>query len=196
MIRHSGDLRDFWQRFQRGAEVAVAGLQSEHALGVREAFQRYLRDVLRRPSAIAVVPQEIDAGSRAGLAPSDEHALETTVLATRALRERLGSAYQFFVASAPAAATLSVAGEQRSFLRIWTAVDSPLGVAFAASSSLELHGDWRSQVADSSSARVGGLLREMTGGAATRRSAVRQSTLLALASTFHGRWEPEGVRPL
>lgn len=198
MPRHSNDLRDFWQRFQRGVEVAVAGLESEQSLGVRDAFQRYLREVLRRPVPLAVVPQDAPHATRQGLASSDEIALEAAGRAAVDLRRRLGGEYQFYVACEAAIHTLDVPGAPRSFLRVWAGLESPLGLAFAASGSLELHEGWESVSEHGShpgARREGGMLRAMTGGLVTRRSAVTEATLLALASSFHGRWEPEGVRP-
>ncbi len=35
------DLKDFWQRLQKGVEVAVAGHTSDQLLGVRDGFLRF-----------------------------------------------------------------------------------------------------------------------------------------------------------
>ena len=132
------------------------------------------------------------------MASSDEMVLESVARSVDHLRGRLGQEYQFYVSCEAAVHTVELRQGSRSFLRIWAGVDSALGLAFAASGSLELHGDWETMSAGAAhpgTRREGGMLRAMTGGLVSRRSAVTEATLLALASSFHGRWEPDGVRP-
>ena len=45
----SVEVRDFWQRLQRGVEVAVSGSTPDRHLGVRDGFVRFFRDRFDRP---------------------------------------------------------------------------------------------------------------------------------------------------
>ncbi|HEV7784362.1 MAG TPA: hypothetical protein VGQ28_03430, partial [Thermoanaerobaculia bacterium] len=65
------DLKDFWQRLQKGVEVAVAGHTSDLLLGVRDGFLRFFHDGLDKTVSVAVVPQSV-VEEPVGLLVSDE----------------------------------------------------------------------------------------------------------------------------
>src|SRR6185312_12032689 len=60
------DLKDFWQRLQKGVEVAVAGHTSDQLLGVRDGFLRFFHDGLDKTVSVAVVP--VGGGGAGGAA--------------------------------------------------------------------------------------------------------------------------------
>jgi len=186
-------LSEFLGGYQRGIEVAVAGATPDELLGVREAFRRYFRDRSERPVAVAVVPQEFERRLR-GIAESDAAAIGTAAQAARALAERYGATYQFYVGLEACIQALTGPGAATAYyLRSWSVVVGPPGEARGASGSLELpahliHGIPRRDVpaALPATRKSGGLMATLTGGLETRRSAVALSTLNALSSLFFG----------
>jgi hypothetical protein len=186
-------LSDFLGEYQRGVEVAVSGGSPEEMLGVREAFRRYFHDGLERPSPVAVVPQAI-VPRHQGIAESDAAAIQSARKAVRALEARLGTSYQFYVATEVCVQDLIDEGTRHFFLRCWSVVLGPAGEALGASGSLELPGalvEGLGRLAlpmlePSGTRRAGGLIAAFTGGLETRRSAVALATLQALATMFHG----------
>lgn len=187
-------LREFLGEFQRGIEVCVPGDGSDALLGVRDAFLRFFRDDQGRPLPVAVVPQEpapqIASG---GLATSDEEALARARAASRELEHRVPGVYHFYLAVEGCIHSLEIDGSRRYFARSWAVVRGVAGESFGSSGSVQLpirlvEGLEPDEVATSipGSRRSGGMLASLTGGLETRRTAVAESTLHALATQFHG----------
>ena len=197
------DLRDFWQGFQSGVEVAVHGAEADRLLGVRDGFLRFFHDGLDRPVPVAVVPQPAPAGEEPhdGLAMSDEEAIERARCRAHKLLDRLRGHYHFYVCSEGGLHTVDLAGAPRYFVRTWTAVVGGAGEAFGGSGSVELpqrlvaglSGEQLS-MAIPGTRRSGGMISSLTGGLETRRSATGVATLHALSTLFYGVLESRPIR--
>jgi hypothetical protein len=200
MVPHGDDLRQFWRSFQSGVEVAVAESGADELLGVREGFRRFFHDAIDRPVPVVVVPQDLSPlASAGGLAPDDASAVRQARRGVALLQERVGAQYQFFVANSAGIQTLEIDSEPRHFIRVWTVVRGPMGEAWAGSGSLQTPADlWLEPAGNLAEPQVagkrrrGGLLRDLTSGLETRRSAVALATTLALSSLLRGFLE---VRP-
>lgn len=170
----------------------MASATPDRLLGVRDGFVRYFHQVLQRPISVAVVPQTVEERP-AGLPLSDE---ETIALARRHacdLKERLGGAYQFYVASEGGVHSLEVDGHARFFVRNWTVIMGPTGEAWGGSGAVQLPeslitglGESEIPVAFPGTRRRGGIISSLSGGLETRRTAVSLSTFNALATLFYG----------
>jgi hypothetical protein len=185
-------LSDFLGGYQRGIEVAVAGTAADELLGVREGFRRFFHDGLERPAPVAIVGQERER-SLGGIAGSDREAIAAARAAARALADRLGETYRFYVASEACIESLAIAEGGRFVLRSWTVVLGPPGEALGASGSFELprvlaHGLSGAEIAAAipGTRRGGGMIAQFTGGLESRRSAVALATLGALSTLFFG----------
>ncbi len=197
------DLRDFWQGFQSGVEVAVHGAEADRLLGVRDGFLRFFHDGLDRPAPVAVVPQPSPAGEEPhdGLAMSDEEAIERARGRAQRLLERLRGHYHFYVCTEGGLHTVEVGGLQRYFVRTWTAVLGSAGEAFGGSGSVELPqrlvaGLSGEQIgmAIPGTRRSGGMISSLTGGLESRRTATGVATLHALSTLFYGVLESRPIR--
>jgi non-canonical (house-cleaning) NTP pyrophosphatase len=185
-------LREFLGGYQRGIEVCVAGDTADLLLGVREAFRRYFHDGLDRPLPVAVVPHDGETPHR-GLARGDEAAVRLARASARALEARLPGTYHFYVATEFCVQPVEIAGRSRWFVRGWSAVVGPPGEAWGSGGGVQLpdrlveglSGD-QLALAVPGTRRAGGTIASLTGGLETRRSAVAQGTLNALASLFYG----------
>ncbi len=185
-------LSDFLGGYQRGIEVGVVGSAPEELLGVRDAFRRYFHDGLDRPVPVAVVPQEEERRMR-GIAESDAGALTSARRSVRALADRLGESYQFYLGIEACVQASDDESGGHFFLRSWCVILGPPGEACGASGSLEIP---RRLVEGVSSAelatalpgtrRAGGMIAALTCGLETRRSAVALATLNALSTLFFG----------
>lgn len=187
------DINQFWQKLQGGIEVAVAGNNSETLLGIRDAFLRFFHDGLDRTVSVVVVPQNVDGPPPMGLPVSDEETIQRARSCVTDLESRLGGAYQFYMANEGGMHSLEVAGRTGWFVRNWTVVRSPLGEAWGASGSVQLpdrliEGLDSAQVpfAIPGTRRGGGMIRSLTGGIETRRTAIAASALHALSTLFYG----------
>ena len=192
------NLKEFLGEFQRGVEVCVAGDESDTLLGIREAFRRFFRDGHGRSAPIAVVPQAIEE-RRGGLATSDEEAIELAGRAALALEERLPGVYHFYLAVEACVHDLRVGESPRFFVRSWAVLRGISGSSCGSSGSVEIPGRLLAGIeSDRSSFTVpgtrksGGILASLTGGLETRRSAVTEATLHALATQFYGVLEERG----
>lgn len=186
------ETREFWQRLQRGVEVAVAGSTPDRQLGVRDGFVRFFRKRLDRPISIAVVAQE-GREEPVGLPVSDREVMDLVDERARDLERRFRGYYHFFVASEGGIHTLDHGGTTLYFVRNWTLVESPIGRAWGASGSVQLptslvSGLARDQVpfVVPGTRRSGGMISSLTGGLETRRRAVEVATLHALSTLFYG----------
>jgi non-canonical (house-cleaning) NTP pyrophosphatase len=187
------DLREFLGEFQRGIEVCVVGDGADALLGVRDAFLRFFRDDLGKPVPVAVVPQEVAAGRPVGLALSDEEALARARAAALELERRVAGLYHFYLAVEGCLHALDVDGGRRYFVHSWAVLRGVSGESFGSSGSVELPARLVAGLAPEEiavsvpgSRRSGGVVASLTGGLETRRSAVAESTLHALATQFHG----------
>lgn len=186
------NLKEFLGEFHRGIEVCVAGEAPDTLLGVREAFRRFFRDGQGRIAPIAVVPQP--ATEREGeLAPSDIEAIGRARVAARALEDRLFGTYHFYLATQSCVHGLEVGDATHLFVRSWTVLRGVAGETFGSSGSIEVPrrliggGDVdASSIAVLGPRRSGGMLAALTGGLETRRNAVTESTVHALATQFYG----------
>ena len=186
------EVRDFWQRLQRGVEVAVAGSTPDRHLGVRDGFVRFFRDRFDRPVSIAVVPQT-ELEEPVGLPVSDREVMEIVERRAGALEDRFRGHYHFFVASEGGLHTVDRGSETLFFIRNWTLLLSPIGRAWGASGSVQLPDRLISGLAHDEvpaavpgTRRSGGMISSLTGGLETRRRAVETATLHALSTLFYG----------
>ena len=193
---------DFWQRLQRGVEVAVAGSTPDRQLGVRDGFRRFFRERFDRPISIAVVAQE-GLEEPTGLPITDEELMTLVESRTEDLERRLRGHYHFFVASEGGLHTVERNGRALHFVRNWTLIASPIGRAWGASGSVQLptqlvSGLARDQMpfAVPGTRRSGGMISSLTGGLETRRRAVETATLHALSTLFYGMLGTTGARPV
>ena len=187
---------DFWQRLQRGVEVAVAGSTPDRQLGVRDGFRRFFRERFDRPISIAVVAQE-GPEEATGLPISDEELMDLVEGRTDALERSYAGHYHFFVASEGGLHTVERDGHALHFVRNWTQIASPIGRTWGASGSVQLPPqlveglDWsvdrrRVAYAVPGTRRGGGMISSLTGGIETRRRAVEIATVHALSTHFYG----------
>jgi len=187
------DTKNFWQKLQSGVEVAVAGNNSETLLGVRDAFLRFFREGLDRIVPVVVVPQNVAGPPPTGLPVTDEETLQRARSCVVDLEEKLGDAYQFYIANEGGLHSLELDGKTCYFVRNWTVVRSPLGEAWGSSGSVQLPDRL---IAGLDSAQIpfaipgtrksGGMTRSLTGGIETRRKAIATSTLHAISTLFYG----------
>lgn len=186
------ETREFWQRLQRGVEVAVAGSTPDRQLGVRDGFLRFFRRRLDRPISIAVVAQE-GREEPVGLPVSDREVMDLVDLRARDLEQRFRGQYHFFVASEGGIHTLEGNDGTLYFVRNWTLIDSPIGRAWGASGSVQLPTSLVAGLAQDQvpfivpgTRRSGGMIASLTGGLETRRRAVEVATIHALSTLFYG----------
>jgi non-canonical (house-cleaning) NTP pyrophosphatase len=197
----SDDLKKFWQRLQKGVEVAVAGPSPDKLLGVRDGFLRYFQDGLERPVSVAVVPQPCEESALLGLAVSDEEVIGRNREKVLDLEQRLGDTYHFYVATDGGLASVEIDGKLRYFVRNWTVVRGRLGEAWGASGSIQLPerlikglDDEQVPFAVPGTRKRGGMISSLTGGLETRRHAVGLSTLHALSTLFYGVLDTRSAR--
>jgi non-canonical (house-cleaning) NTP pyrophosphatase len=193
---------DFWQRLQRGVEVAVAGSTPDRHLGVRDGFRRFFRERFDRPISIAVVPQE-GLEEPTGLAIADAEVMAVVAGRAENLEERLRGQYHFFVSSEGGLHTVERRDQALHFVRNWTLVASPIGHAWGSSGSVQLPGYLVSGIgrddlpfAVPGTRRSGGMISSLTGGLETRRRAVETATVHALSTLFYGMLGAGGGRPV
>ncbi len=201
---HTMGFGQFWETFQSGVEIAVGGTDPDKLLGVRDGFQRYFHDGLRRPVAITVHPEEEpDAGTV--LPFSDEETLELARDRALELRARTEGEYAFYACSETGLHSLRLEQGLLHFVRTWTHVVGRAGEASGASGSVQLpHAvvDGLEETGDvwmsvPGKRRRGGMTASLTGGLESRRHAVAHSTLLAISTLFYGVVEnrPPSRRP-
>lgn len=191
------DARSFFRRFQSGVDVAVAVAQPapEKVLGIRDGFQRYFREGLRRDVPVTLHHIRL-AG--ADLPMDDEETLELARFrAAQADAESAGHA--FAVGSEGGLSTRTVAGETRYFVLNWTVIRGLDDEAWGASGGLQLPQRLIGGVegadipfAVPGTRRSGGMAASLTGGVETVRTAAALATFHALASLLYGRL---GVQP-
>jgi non-canonical (house-cleaning) NTP pyrophosphatase len=191
---------DFWQRLKNGLEVAVAPPRPDVLLGVRDGFLRFFHDGMASPVPVAVVGQSAEEEHQ-GLLLSDEEVVRAALVRAQAMRERLGSAYHFYVTSEAGLHTVEADGRLCTFVRNWVAVIGPDGeAAFGGSGSVQIpdhlvSGSERATaVSMPGRRRKGGLISSLTGGLETRRSAVAVSTLHAISTLLYGVLESRPIR--
>lgn len=196
----ASDLRDFWQRLQTGVEVAVADSRPEVLLGVRDGFRRYFEATPGRPVPIAVIPHGDAAGGHP-LLLSDESILTAARGGLERIRGEAGNVYHFFVGAEGGTHTLRIGGRNHVFVRCWTVLWSTVGEAVGSSGSVEIPQRFIDGLDEPGAVqhlpgtrRAGGLISSLTSGLETRRSAMAQATLHALASLFYGVVEGRPVR--
>lgn len=190
------DLRAFWDRFQKGIEIAVGSSASHKLLGVRDGFLRYFHDGLHRFAPVVIVPHgEVEVPSC--LPVSDEEAIAAARKEAHELERQLGDAYHFYVASEGGLHTVEVEGRTHYFARTWTVVRTPVGEAWGGSGSIQLPdqivdggiGEDGVPIVIPGRRRDGGMVASLTGGMETRRSSVASATLHALSTLFYGMLE-------
>lgn len=187
------NLREFLGEFQRGIEVCVVADGADALLGVRDAFLRFFRDDLGKPLPVAVVAQEVAGARVPALALSDEEAIARARGAARELEHRVPGQYHFYLSVEGCIHSLAVDGALRYFVRSWAVIRGVAGESYGSSGSVQLpsrlvDGLSAAEVATSipGARRSGGMISSLTGGLETRRTAVAESTIHALATQFHG----------
>lgn len=172
--------------------MAVAGTAPPQLLGVRDGFHRYFGEVAGRPVPVAVVPQPVEVVP-SGLPVSDEEALERVRGRLDELERRVGSEYDFVVASDGGLHPIEIDGGLRFFIRCWAAVRCPLGEACGASGSIQLpeglvtgFGPPGGPGSVPGTRRSGGMISALTGGAEDRRHATAEAAFHALSTLFYG----------
>ena len=194
------DLSQFWSRFPTGIEVAVAGSRPDKLLGVRDGFRRYLYEGLDHPLPVAVVSQD-ESDEPSGLELTDEAVVAQARRKALRLEERLGSNYHFYAAAEGGLHTVEGEDGVHYFVRSWVTILGVLGEAWGASGSLEiprrlLEGLDEGQLsfAVPGTRRSGGMLKSLSGGLESRRSAVTEATMRALSTLFYGVLESRSIR--
>lgn len=197
----SKDLSRFWSRFPTGVEVAVAGSEPDTLLGVRDGFRRYLYEGLDHPLPVAVVSQADGDEASGGLELTDEATVSQALDRARRLERRLGSTYHFYTSAEGGLHTVEAEGGPHYFVRCWVVILGVLGEAWGASGSLEiprklLEGLDEGQLsfAVPGTRRSGGMLKSLSGGLESRRSAVTEATMRALSTLFYGVLESRSIR--
>lgn len=167
----------------------------EKLLGVRDGILRYFREHLGRSVSVAVVPHPGDDDA-VGLPVSDEERFDLAWQRVVELRDRVGDDYHFCVATEGTLDPVERGGEIFWFVRNWTVVSSPVGVAWGGSGSVGLPmrllsglGDEQVPLAMPGTRRAGGMMSSITGGVETRRRATATATTNALATLFYGMLE-------
>ncbi len=191
----TSDVKDFWQRFQSGIEVAVGGDLPDKLLGVRDGFLRYFHDGLERSVPVSVMPQPQDE-ARTPLPVSDADILELARRRALELKRRHGAAFAFHVGSEAGLLLFEGDGQARHFVRNWTVVLGLDDEAWGSSGSVQLpqrliQGLDREDLpfAVPGTRRSGGMVSSLTGALETRRSATALATFHALSSLMYGRLE-------
>lgn len=194
------DLKNFWQRLQKGVEVAVAGHTPDKLLGVRDGLLRFFHDGLDRIVSVAVVPQTVEEAPY-GLPISDEEVLRLARQRVMELENALADTYHFYIATEAGIHSLEVDGKICYFIRNWTVVRGHLGEAWGSSGSIQLPdrlitGLDNDQIpfAVPGTRRSGGITSSLTGGLETRRRAIAISTLHCISTLFYGVLESRPVR--
>lgn len=194
------DLKDFWQRLQKGVEVAVAGSAADKLLGIRDGFLRFFHDGLDRRVSVVVIPQPMTE-EPVGLLVTDEEMVRHARKRALELEERLGGVYHFYVANEGGIELLDVDGQQRYLVRNWTVLRGPLGEAWGSSGAVQLPdrlvaGLDSEQIpfAVPGTRRSGGITSSLTGGLETRRKSIALSTFHALSTLFYGVLESRTLR--
>lgn len=194
------DIKNFWQRLQKGVEVAVAGHTPDKLLGVRDGLLRFFHDGLDRIVSVAVVPQTVEEAPM-GLPVSDEEVLQLARRRAMDLESSLAGTYHFYIATEGGVHTLEVDGKVCHFVRNWTVVRGVLGEAWGSSGSIQLPdrlvaGLDSAQIpfAVPGTRRSGGMISSLTGGLETRRKAIAVSTLHCISTLFYGILESRPVR--
>jgi hypothetical protein len=194
------DLKDFWQRLQKGVEVAVAGSTADKLLGVRDGFLRFFHDGLDKTVSVVVIPQPMPEDP-VGLLVTDEEMVRHARKRALELEERLGGVYHFYIANEGGIESLDVDGHPRYFVRNWTVLRAPLGEAWGSSGAVQLPdrlvaGLDSAQIpfAVPGTRRSGGITSSLTGGLETRRKNIALSTFHALSTLFYGVLESRPVR--
>ena len=196
----SDDLSRFWSRFPTGIEVAVAGAQPDKLFGVRDGFRRYLYEGLDHPLPVAVVAQD-DGDEPGGLELTDEATVAQARAKAKRLEQRLGSTYHFYAAAEGGLHAVEAAEGLHYFVRCWVVILGVLGEAWGASGSLEIPGrllegldEGQLSFAVPGTRRSGGMLKSLSGGLESRRSAVTEATMHALSTLFYGVLESRSIR--
>jgi non-canonical (house-cleaning) NTP pyrophosphatase len=194
------DIKNFWQRLQKGVEVAVAGHTPDKLLGVRDGLLRFFHDGLDRIVSVAVVPQTVEEAPL-GLPVSDEEVLHLARRRALELESALAATYHFYIATEGGVHSLEVDGKVCHFVRNWTVVRGVLGEAWGSSGSIQLPdrlvgGLDSAQIpfAVPGTRRAGGITSSLTGGLETRRKNIALSTFHALSTLFYGVLESRPLR--
>lgn len=171
--------------------------QADKLLGVRDGFQRYFQDGVRRALPISV-KAEPDPRDGTCIPLTDEECLARANERVVALRARTDPSTLFCVCSEMGIHSLELDGESLHFVRSWTVILGPgseeIGArAVGGSGSLQLppalieglDGD-QIPFAIPGKRRRGGMTSSLTGGLETRRHAISLATVEALSTLLYG----------
>ncbi len=191
----TGDVKDFWQRFQSGIDVAVGGDLPDKLLGVRDGFVRYFHHGLERSVPVSVMPQPLDE-SRTPLPVSDADILALARRRALELKRLYRDAFTFHVGTEAGLLRFESDGLARYFVRSWAVVLGLDEETWGSSGSVQLpqrliqgldHEDLPFAVPGTR--RSGGMVSSLTGALETRRSATALATFHALSTLMYGRLE-------
>ncbi len=191
----TSDVKDFWQRFQSGIEVAVGGDLPDKLLGVRDGFVRYFHHGLEKSVPVSVMPQPQDE-ARTPLPIADEDILALARRRAHDLQRAHGNTFAFYAGSEAGLLLFEGDGQSRYFVRNWTVVLGLDEEAWGSSGSVQLpqrliQGLDREDLpfAVPGTRRSGGMVSSLTGAVETRRSATALATFHALSTLMYGRLE-------
>lgn len=180
-IMQSSETKGLWASLSRGVEVAAANTSSSELLGIRDGVRQFLQASFGTRYVdipIAIVPHESSIAP-SGLAVTDSSTLALARSRTEEIASDLHGQYQFFVGVDAGLHSLSIDGDQICFVRCWAAVRSQKKETWGASGSLQIPA-----TAEPAKRREGGLLKALTRGGETRRSAVKLAVFHAFSSHF------------
>ena len=187
------NLKDFWQRFQYGIEVAVGGDLPDKLLGVREGFLRYFHDGLEQSVPVSVSPRTQDEPRPTPLPLSDEEIVQMAQRRARKLEEEHPGLFTFYVGSEAGLATVRAGDQTRHLVRSWTVVRGLGDEAWGSSGSVQLPqsliqglDDAELPFAVPGRRRSGGMVSSLTGGVETRKSATALATFHAISTLMYG----------
>ena len=187
------DLKDFWNRFQSGIDIAVAGQLPDRLLGVRDGFLRYFRERHPHVGPVRVVPH---AQSDAVVTPiplSDDEILALARNRALELKTVTKTAHAFYVAAETGLVTMRSCDQQRHFVRTWAVVLGLGEESWGASGAVQLPESLIQGLdqevipfAIPGTRRGGGMMSSLTGGLETRRTSTALAIFYALSSLTYG----------
>ena len=160
--------------------IWVASRMPDKLAGVREGFDRLLRERFPHDEVrVVVTPATTDAGL-AGHPLTDTAVLDAAIGAARALEVR--SAGGFAVATETGPVSVRARGKRRVVLRTWAVVRALGEEAWGSGGSVQLPSPALDRTDAGATRRHGGMVADLTDGHENRRTATALATYLALSS--------------
>ncbi len=205
------DLKDFWQRFQSGIEVVVAGDVADKLLGVGDGFRRYFDDSLDKPVPVSVLAEKLVPTADSPLPLTDEEILRLARQRADALTEVHGERFGFCIGVEAGLLSFDLRDgsdgggdrdtELRYFVRCWAVVRGLGDEAWGSSGSLQLPSALIDGLDEAElpfvvpgRRRSGGMFSSLTGGLESRRSSTALATFHAVSSLMYSYLESHAHR--